>query len=70
MRRTTGPTVHAILRGRVGSIIGSALACEDIARPGHIGDTGALSATALVPRTVERRMLFFGTDAQRYSSTP
>jgi len=45
------------LAGRVGSIIGSALACEDIARPGQIGDTGTPDATVPVPYALERRML-------------
>jgi len=49
--------------GRVGPMIGSALARQDIARPGRVGDTGIPDAAAPVPHALERRMLFFGVCA-------
>jgi hypothetical protein len=51
------------LAGRIGPIVGSALACQDIARPGLIGDTGTPDAAVPVPHALARRMLFFGACA-------
>jgi hypothetical protein len=51
------------LAGRARPIIGSALARQDIARPGLVGDTGIPNAAAPVPHAFERRMLFFGACA-------
>ena len=48
------------LAGRAGPMIGSALARQDIARPGLVGDTGTPSAAVPAPHALERRMLFFG----------
>jgi hypothetical protein len=48
------------LAGRVGPMIGSALARQDIARPGPVGDTGTPDEAVPVPHAFERRMLFFG----------
>ena len=48
------------LAGRAGPMIGSALARQDIARPGLVGDTGTPDAAVPVPHAFGRRMLFFG----------
>ena len=49
--------------GRVGPMIGSALARQDIARLGLVGDTGTPDAAVPVPHALARRMLFFGARA-------
>jgi hypothetical protein len=46
--------------GRARPTIGSALARQDIARPGLVGDPGTPDAAAPVPHALERQMLFFG----------
>jgi hypothetical protein len=51
------------LAGRVGPMIGSASARQDIARPGLVGDTGTPDAAVPVPHAFGRRMLFFGACA-------
>ena len=49
--------------GRVGSMIGSALARQDIAQLGLVGDTGTPDAAVPVPNALGRRMPFFGACA-------
>jgi hypothetical protein len=49
--------------GRARPMIGSALARQDIARPGLVGDAGTPDAAVPVPHALARRMLFFGAGA-------
>jgi hypothetical protein len=51
------------LAGRVGPMIGSALARHDIAQLGLVGDTGTPDAAVPVPNALGRRMPFFGACA-------
>ena len=55
--------------GRVGPMIGSALARQDIARPGLVGDAGTPDAAVPVPHALARRMLFFGACANGANGT-
>jgi hypothetical protein len=49
--------------GRARPMIGSALARQDVARPGLVGDAGTPDAAVPVPHALARRMLFFGAGA-------